>query len=187
MTLETCREFVLMLLSRPARAMFVLFLAPALANSAPAQPRIEPPRLFPQISLSRTQIAFAHAGDIWIVSRNGGVASRLTSGLEDDSNPSFSPDGARLAFSRTVGNDSDVYVVPVEGGRPDRLTFHPAAELVRGWSPDGSKILFTAARTLTWQPRLYTVPAAGGPSRELAIPIVERRLRTRRPRHLCTA
>ena len=117
-TLETCREFFLMLLSRPARAMFVLFLAPALANSAPAQPRIEPPRLFPQISLSRTQIAFAHAGDIWLVSRNGGVASRLTSGLEDDSNPSFSPDGARLAFSRTVGNDSDVYVVPVEGGRP---------------------------------------------------------------------
>jgi len=105
------------------------------------------------------------------VSRRGGAAVRLTSGAEDDSNPSFSPDGSMVAFSRAVRTDSDVYVVPTAAGVPKRLTVHPAAEIVRGWTPDGKSVLFTSARGMSWQPRLYTVPAAGGPSRELPIPI----------------
>ena len=105
-----------------------------------------------------------------MVPRAGGVAAQLTSGPEDDSYPSFSPDGTRIAFSRAVGGSADVYVMPVQRGTPARLTFHPAAELVRGWSPDGAEILFTAARAMGWQSRLYTVKADGGPSRELRIP-----------------
>jgi len=160
-----------LLSSGPIRLLVALSLALAFASAAGARTEAGPPRLFPQLSLSRTRIAFAHAGDIWLVSRDGGVASQLTSGPEDDSYPSFSPDGSRMAFSRTVGDDADVYVVPVSGGNPARLSFHPAAELVRGWSPDGTEILFTAARALPRQSRLYTVPAAGGPNRELPIPV----------------
>src|SRR5258705_3612088 len=118
----------------------------------------DPPRLYTQISMSKTRIAFAHAGDIWVVPRGGGAAARVTEGPEDDSNPGFSPDGARIAFSRAVGGSADVYVVSVGGGTLTRLTFHPASELVRGWSPDGADILFTAARAMSWQSRLYTVP-----------------------------
>ncbi|MEO6461897.1 MAG: hypothetical protein ABIP29_02385, partial [Candidatus Eisenbacteria bacterium] len=131
----------------------------------------EPPRLYAQISLSQTRIAFALAGDVWVVPRAGGTAARVTTGPEDDSHPSFSPDGTRIAFSRAVGGNADVNVVPVDGGSPARLTFHPASELVRGWSPNGADILFTAARTLAWQSRLHVVPANGGPSRELPIPL----------------
>lgn len=161
----------LVLSSGPIRLLFALSLALAFASAANARTEAGPPRLFPQLSLSRTQIALAHAGDIWLVSRDGGVASQLTSGPEDDSYPSFSPDGTRIAFSRAVGNDADVYVIPVSGGNPARLSFHPAAELVRGWSPDGAEILFTATRVVPRQSRLYTVPAAGGPNRELPIPV----------------
>lgn len=152
-------------------------LAPSLCGlliafaASPAGARADPPRLFPQLALSRTQIAFAHAGDIWLVSRDGGAASQLTSGPEEDSNPSFSPDGTRIAFSRAAGGDADIFVAPVAGGTPTRLTFHPSDEVVRGWSPDGADILFTAARTLAWQPRLYLVRAAGGPGRVLPIPV----------------
>lgn len=156
---------------RPIRVLVALALALAFASAARAQTESGPPRLYPQLSLSRTQIAFAHAGDIWLVSRDGGAASRLTSGPEDDSWPSFSPDGTRIAFSRAAGDDADVYVIPVAGGDPARLSFHPTAELVRGWSPDGAAILFTAARGLSRQPRLYTVSAAGGANRELPIPV----------------
>lgn len=153
--------------------MMLWTLGCALIASPPwalAQPG-EAPRLYPQISLSGTRIAFPLAGDIWVVPRGGGAAVRVTEGAEDDSHPAFSPDGARIAFTRTVGGNGDVYVVPVGGGTPTRLTFHPASELVRDWSPDGADILFTAARTLSWQSRLHTVPREGGPSRELPIPV----------------
>ena len=142
------------------------------AGAAPAAARATGlPRIFPQLSLSRTRIAFALAGDLWLVPRAGGAAVQLTSGPENDSYPSFSPDGAWIAFSRAVGGDADVYILPVEGGTPARLTFHPAPEFVRGWSQNGTQILFTAARGMSWQSRLYTVPADGGPSHELPIPI----------------
>jgi tricorn protease len=139
--------------------------APAFAGQA------NPPRLYAHLSLSRTHIAFALAGDVWVVPRGGGTAARVTTGPEDDSNPCFSPDGRRIAFSRAIGGNADVYVVPASGGTPVRLTFHPASELVRDWSVDGADILFTAARGLTWQSRLYAIPANGGPSRELPIPL----------------
>ena len=45
------------------------------ANAAP------PPRLLQDPSLSATRIAFAFAGEIWTVPREGGEASRLASGF----------------------------------------------------------------------------------------------------------
>ena len=53
-------------------------------------------------TVSRTEIVFAHAGDLWSVPREGGDARRLTvsAGVED--NPIFSPDGSTIAFQRRV-------------------------------------------------------------------------------------
>lgn len=127
------------------------------------------PRLIPRLSLSRTAIVFAHAGDLWIVPRSGGTARQLTRGLEDDGGPMFSPDGSQVSFSRTVRGDADVYVVSSAGGEPKRLTFHPASEVARGWTPDGSKVVFAASTLLPWQANLFTLPAAGGPSVRLPI------------------
>ena len=39
------------------------------------------PLLLQSPALSKTQIAFAYGGDIWIVDRNGGDARRLVTGL----------------------------------------------------------------------------------------------------------
>src|SRR5262249_11693611 len=44
-------------------------------------------------TLSKTHIAFAFAGDLWIVERQGGVARRLTTGVGIETDPHFSPDG----------------------------------------------------------------------------------------------
>src|ERR1051326_4030783 len=73
-------------------------------------------RLLRHPTVSRDSVAFEYAGDLWVVSRNGGPARRLTStpGVEID--PHFSPDGAQLAFSATVAGNTDVYVVPAAGG-----------------------------------------------------------------------
>ena len=39
------------------------------------------PLLLQHPTLSATQIAFVYAGDLWSVSRSGGVAQRLTAGI----------------------------------------------------------------------------------------------------------
>jgi len=98
-------------------------------------------------ALSRTQIVFVYAGDLWSVPREGGDARRLTTGAGVETNPVFSPDGARIAFTGEYDGNVDVFVLPAAGGVPKRLTWHPASDTVLGWTPDGKRILFTSSRS----------------------------------------
>jgi tricorn protease len=130
-----------------------------------------PPRWIGQISASRSQIAFAFAGDIWVVPRAGGEAHRITSGPAEDTDPCFSPDGSQIAFTRALGRVGDVFRVAATGGDPIRLTYHPALDTARGWSPDGRRILFSSMRGARWERHLYTVPINGGRSDRVPIPV----------------
>lgn len=105
----------------------------------------EGPLLLRQPALSQQHLVFSHAGDLWITSREGGEARRLTAGIGLEGQPHFSPDGRRIAFTAEYDGNIDVYTVPVEGGSPTRLTWHPGPDLVQGWTPDG-KILFASGR-----------------------------------------
>src|SRR5947209_19653713 len=117
----------------------VLFLGVSYAAS-------NPPLLLQKPTLSKTQIAFVYAGDLWTVPREGGDARRLTTGPGIETNPFFSPDGSTIAFTGEYDGNIDIYTVPAEGGVPKRLTWHPAPDTVLGWSPDGKKILFSSPR-----------------------------------------
>lgn len=99
-----------------------------------------------------------------MVGREGGAARRLTSFPGTESEPFFSPDGNRIAFTANYGGNEDVYVVAAAGGEPRRLTWHPGSDRVRGWTPDGMKVLFASGRNgaTFGHPQLWTVPAAGG-------------------------
>ncbi len=105
------------------------FLVPAVslliaACSAQAQ-------LLQKPTLSRTEIVFSNAGDLWSVSREGGEARQLTSGPGTETDPFFSPDGTLVAFTGEYDGNVDVYVVPASGGVPRRLTWHPAGHGAR--------------------------------------------------------
>ncbi|HEX3582241.1 MAG TPA: hypothetical protein VH087_10810 [Thermoanaerobaculia bacterium] len=148
--------------------LFALLLAiPAFAA--------ERPLLIQTPTVSATQIAFAWAGQIWIVGRDGGEARRLVAGTSRESHPHFSPDGSLIAFSGDYDGNIDVYVVPSVGGQPRRLTDHPAADIVTGWTPDGKRIAFTSTRrSPTADPaQLYTVPLTGGEPSEVPLERVE--------------
>ncbi|MDQ6612935.1 MAG: protease, partial [Gemmatimonadota bacterium] len=110
-------------------------LAPALALLAALAtgPLHAQTRLLRTPTVSATNIAFAYAGDIWIVERAGGSARRLTS-AGNESSPKFSPDGRSIAFSGDYGGNTDVYVMPAAGGEPKRLTWHSGADVVQGWT-----------------------------------------------------
>jgi tricorn protease len=134
------------------------------------------PLLLRHPTLSRTQVAFVYGGDLWVVSREGGEARRLTAGAGVETDPSFSPDGTQIAFTGEYDGNVDVYVVPAEGGVPRRLTYHPAADVAVGWTPDGTRVLFRSSRaSYTFFNRLYTIPASGGPevTNELPLPTAE--------------
>jgi len=142
----------------------VLFLGVSYAAS-------NPPLLLQKPTLSKTQIAFVYAGDLWTVPRDGGAARRLTSGVCTETNPVFSPDGATIAFTGEYDGNVDVYTVPAAGGVPKRLTYHPAADVVLGWSPDGKKIRFTSARdSHAGFQQLFTIDTNGSFPEKLPLP-----------------
>ena len=130
-------------------------------------------RLLRHPTVSRDSVAFEYAGDLWIVSRNGGTARRLTSTPSFEVDPYFSPDGSQIAFTATVAGNTDVYVVPTAGGDPRRLTYHPGIDRVRGWKPDGKSIIFASNRTGVPQQsymQLWTINVDGGLPEMLPLP-----------------
>jgi tricorn protease len=131
------------------------------------------PMLFRQPTMNKTDIVFAFAGDLWKVSRNGGAAERLTSGVGTESNPRYSPDGNWIAFTGEYDGNIDVYVIPASGGEPRRITYHPGADSFLGWTPDGRSVLFLSTRgTGMPVPKMYTMPVTGeGLPTELPFPI----------------
>ena len=133
------------------------------------------PLLLRKPTISKTQLVFNYAGDLWIVNRDGGDARRLTAGVGIETDPAFSPDGSMIAFTGEYDGNKDVYVVPTSGGEPKRLTYHPGEDQVVGWTPDGKQILFTSARHSDYHfvDRLFTVPVGGGFPTELPLPIAE--------------
>jgi len=148
-----------------------MLISSAFLHAAPS----DPPLLLRFPTVSKTQIVFNYAGDLWIVNRDGGDARRLTSGIGTEALPYFSPDGSMIAFSGEYDGNLDVYVVPAMGGVPHRLTYHPAEEYVAGWTPDGKKILFSSWGNsfMHFEDQLYTVPVDGGFPTALPLPIAE--------------
>lgn len=129
-------------------------------------------RLLRQPTISADHVAFIYGGDLWITTLDGGRAIRLTSTAAVESNPHFSPDGKKIAFSSNRSGTSAVYILPLEGGTPERLTWYPQTSEVKGWTPDGNNILYSTYRETApvGHARLWTVPASGGPSTLLPIP-----------------
>jgi tricorn protease len=121
-------------------------------------------RLFRYPDVSATSIAFTYGGDVWIVPKAGGVATRLSSPRGEETWARFSPDGASLAFSGNYEGNTDLYVMPATGGEPVRVTHHPSPDRLMDWYPDGRSLLFASPmrseRARYFQ--LHRVGAGGG-------------------------
>ncbi|WP_132051939.1 S41 family peptidase [Pseudocnuella soli] len=129
-------------------------------------------RLLWQPAISKDQIAFIYAEDLWVANRDGSYPRRLTVSEGSESNPVFSPDGSTIAFTAHYDGNMDVFVVPAAGGVPQRLTWHPGADLVRDFSPDGKKVLFASQRNSFTSRyfQLFTVDIASGAEQQLPVP-----------------
>ena len=90
----------------------------------------------------RTKIAFTCVrggkSDICVMDGDGGNYVKLTDDLAFDTQPSWSPDGDRIAFNRGYA----IHVMDADGRNLMKLT-KGSENSEPSWSPDGTKVAFT--------------------------------------------
>ncbi len=67
----------------------------------------------------------------------------VTSNRVDDVNPTWSPDGSRIAVARERDDGADLFTVAMDGSGEQQVTDLDGYALLPRWSPDGSEIAFT--------------------------------------------
>lgn len=131
--------------------------------------------LFRYPDVSKTQIVFVYANDVWVVPKAGGTATRLSSPPGGEMMPKFSPDGTQIAFSAMYDGNLDVYILPVNGDIPKRLTNHGYPDRVVDWTNDGKNIIFASRRQSGKErfSQFYSIPATGGAETKLPFAYAE--------------
>lgn len=103
--------------------------------------------------------------DIYSMSTDGSTLQRITKG-GINTYASFSPDGKRILFRRSVGeNKSEIVVMNSDGSGLQVLSDGKFFDGWCSWSPDGNRILFASDRTGSFQ--IYAMKADGSELQQL--------------------
>jgi acylaminoacyl-peptidase len=82
--------------------------------------------------------------NLWLVSTDGKDHRPLTQGNYRDSQPRFSPDGARVAYLSNRSGKLQIHVRWLDGTNETQVTRADPSPLAFAWSPDGKWIAYTA-------------------------------------------
>lgn len=106
----------------------------------------------------------------------GGVACRRFAGngpprnllaRNHETSPVWSPDGRKIAYSRTSDDGiATIHVMDADGGGVRQLTRTPHNDRNPSWSPDGKRIAFTRSDSQN-SSHIYVMDADGGAQRQL--------------------
>ena len=99
--------------------------------------------------------------DIHVMNADGTNDVTLTSDPQDDVYPQWSPDGAQIAFERSVLGTAvrGVWVMNADGSGQRVVKLNDAGH--PGWSPDGTRIAFDGATTAGGSAQIYTMRLDG--------------------------
>lgn len=99
-------------------------------------------------------------GGICVMNADGTNPISLPHKKGGEGNPSWSPDGKKIAFTADWTGDSEVYVMNADGTNPINLTNYGAGwDANPIWSPDGDKIAFNSYRDGNYE--IYVIKADG--------------------------
>ena len=130
-----------------AAVAIVAVSAVAVAGQLSTHKRIEPA---PSVSPPADQDF-----DIYTMALDGSNVIRVTRDNRQESDPAWSPDGKRLAFTRFEEDGWSHIFATVPGGHPEKVTTGTAIDQFPAWSPDGRFIAFTRKQTPDAAPRIF--------------------------------
>jgi dipeptidyl aminopeptidase/acylaminoacyl peptidase len=109
----------------------------------------------PQVSPDGTLVAYGLAKSeepaetarvqLWLCGIDGSNPHSLTGAGQRDTQPRWSPDGERLAFTSDRAPRHGLFILGRGGGDPAEVVRHQAQIEAPAWSPDGSAIAYTIA------------------------------------------
>jgi tricorn protease len=155
-----------------ARLGTAIVLAVVLVTFASPSQAVEPHAgMLRYPDVSQTQIVFRYANDLWLVSREGGEATRLSSPTGAESYAKFSPDGSSIAYMGNYDGLWSIYTLPVTGGVPFRVTHQPSLRRLSDWTTD-DRIVYAAWNVgpHAYGTKLLTVSVDGGMPEQLPVP-----------------
>ncbi len=116
-----------------------------------------------RLDRSVAQFGYSLGGGLWVVPSLGGEPAPV---LDGGFNPSWSPDGRRLAFDASLDGARRIWTAAPDGTQRMRVSTdrsEGAAHLRPQWSPDGRWIVFEHQEgSLTTTSDLQVVPSSGG-------------------------
>jgi TolB protein len=86
------------------------------------------------------RIVFDNFHDVWSINADGTGLTRLTRSPDPEFDPTWSPDGTRIAFRFERNGDPEIWLMSADGSGRHRL----ARGLSPAWSPDGSRIAYAS-------------------------------------------
>jgi len=114
-------------------------------------------------------IAIDLLGTLWTLPASGGVATPITDISMDARQPSWSPDGTRLAFQAYRSSTWQIWTIRADGTDLRAVTTGPYDDREPAWSPDGQRIAFSSDRSGTYDVWVLTL-ASGEVSQVTADP-----------------
>jgi TolB protein len=92
------------------------------------------------------RLAFSDGDDVWTSKPDGSDRRRVTDTPGLDFDPSWSPDGRRIAFRTHRTGDEEIFVVRADGTGALNLSDSAGGDWSPAWSPDGELIAFSSDR-----------------------------------------